>query len=118
MKRSTVAAMAAALVIVGAMGSSLQAQLVPATWDGGNGPWQSANWNGGQTAAAVFGDDRMSNGAFDVTIGGGSQVTYFISETVPTLNGFRPQSNTGPTRLTFKEGALWHHNTPADGDAD
>jgi hypothetical protein len=74
MKRSVMKIAVGALLFAGMMGSSVQAQLVTATWDGGNGDWEAAKWNGGQTAAAVFGDPRMSNGAFDVTIGGAPDV--------------------------------------------
>ncbi len=107
-------AMAAAVVIVGLFGQALQAQLVVGTWDGGDGRWEDANWNGGQTAADVFGDNRLSNGAFDVTIGGGAQVLYDAG----ALRDLRPRSNDGPTKITIKDGAkleINSDNTDTDG---
>lgn len=107
-------AVTAAVVIIGVLGQALQAQVVVGTWDGGDGRWEDAKWNGGQTAAAVFGDNRLSDGAFDVTIGGGAQVLYDGA----TLRDFRPRSNEGPTRITIKDGAeleLNSDNTDVDG---
>jgi hypothetical protein len=110
MKRSVLAG----AIVLALASPRAHAQVVPATWDGGNGAWESAKWNGGQTAVDVFGDNRVTNGAFAITIGGGSQVTYDAGP----LRDLRPQSNTGPTSLTIKEGAsltLDSFNTDTDG---
>ncbi|MEX2167835.1 MAG: hypothetical protein WD851_00870 [Pirellulales bacterium] len=113
MKRSAMRTAASALLIVG-MTACLASAQTPVTWDGGNFNWETAHWNGGQTAAAVFGDNRMSNGTFAVTIGDGSNVLY-NSE---VLGDFRPRSNVGPTSITVNEGATLEVNTPQDGDTD
>ncbi len=85
------------------------------TWDGGDGDFAAANWNGGQTAAAVFGDTRISNGSYDITIGSGATVTY---DAPGTGDGLRPRDNTGPTSVTIKDGATLVNTTVPAGDAD
>lgn len=70
MTMRSMAKLFAVSALVGALTSAVQAQTV-VTWDGGTADFAAAKWNGGQTATAVFGDNRISNGAFDITIGGG-----------------------------------------------
>jgi hypothetical protein len=101
------------LIWCGVMKTSAVAQLTPANWDGSDGNWDDANWNGGQTAATVFGNDRVSDGAFDIMIGDGSQVTYNGA----VLRDLQPRSNIGPTRMTIDEGASLTH-TSIDTDVD
>ncbi|RIK85061.1 MAG: hypothetical protein DCC67_04505 [Planctomycetota bacterium] len=99
--------MAAALLALAGVHQAVYAQLTPVSWDGGNGNWEDAKWNGGQTAAAVFGDNRMSNGAYTVTIGGGSQVFYASD----TLRDLRPRKNVGNTSITIEDGASLEVNS-------
>jgi hypothetical protein len=102
--------------------ASVQAQSV-ATWDGGNGDFNAPKWNGGMTAQEVFGNTRISDGAWNVTIGDGSVVTYLAPG---TGGGLRPQSvfdTVDPEKIieghfTIKEGAVLHHTTAQIGDAD
>ena len=68
--KALAAAFVAAVCMVGTAGA------VDAIWDGGDDFWNSANWNGGQTAQDVFGRMDGSRGGFDVLISGASTVTY------------------------------------------
>ncbi|HEY3392496.1 MAG TPA: PEP-CTERM sorting domain-containing protein [Lacipirellulaceae bacterium] len=127
MKRSAML-LVATLVIVSLMSCEVWAQPVVVTWDGGNGYFQDAKWNGGQTATAVFGDNRMSNGVYDVTIGGGSQVTFLADnadnpDPNRTASGIRPRALFADPVLTegsftVKDGATFTHTTGPFGDAD
>lgn len=116
MTMRSMAKLFAVSALVGALTSAVQAQTV-VTWDGGTADFAAAKWNGGQTATAVFGDNRISNGAFDITIGGGSTVTYAAGPG-GTGNAIRPRSNTGPTIMRIIEGSTFHQTTIAAGDAD
>jgi hypothetical protein len=124
MKRS-VMALVATLVIGGLMSGEVWAQ-TPATWDGGDGDMNLPKWNGGMTMVELFGNTRIENGVWDVTIGGGSQVSYIAD------NGDNP-SRTGPGlrpkadfldpvltegSFTIKDGAKLTHTTGPFGDAD
>jgi hypothetical protein len=83
-------------------------------WDGGNGAWEAAKWNGGQTATATMGNDRGGDGGHAITIGNGAQVTYDAA----TLRDFNPQISNGPNSLTIKQGAkmtIKSFNTDEDG---
>ncbi|MEM9660614.1 MAG: hypothetical protein AAF961_19790, partial [Planctomycetota bacterium] len=78
----------------------LRAQTV--TWDGGDGLWNSANWNDGMTAAEAFGDSmRGSDGGHHATISGGT-VTYEQN----THGDFRFRQDDGPNSLTITDGAV------------
>ena len=84
------------------------------TWDGGNGEWKDAKWNGGQTSAVALGRNNGSENSYDIVVGGGAQVTYDAA----TNGDFRLKSDNGPTSLTIKQGAkvtLDSFNTDADG---
>jgi hypothetical protein len=124
MKRSAMA-LVATLLIVGLMSGEVWAQ-TPATWDGGNGDMNLPKWNGGMTMVELFGNTRIENGVWDVTIGGGSQVSYIAdsgdnpSRTGP---GLRPRAQFLDPVLTegsftIKDGAKLTHTTGPFGDAD
>jgi hypothetical protein len=114
MMRSATRFLAAILMVYGVFAGAVQAQ-VPVSWDGGNDDFAAAKWNGGMTATAVFGDTRITNGAYDITIGSGSTVTY---DAPGTGGGLRPRSNTGPTTVTINDGATLWHTTVQAGDTD
>ena len=115
------AALAVALLFISVLSGIAQAQMT-AVWDGGNGDFGGAKWNGGMTAMQVFGDNRISNGAWNVTIGDGSTVTYLAAnaDDDPTATGaaIRPRSNEGPSTINIIEGATFHQTTAANGDQD
>jgi hypothetical protein len=107
------ASLALALWVLIGTASTLCGQ-VPVTWDGGNGAWNAAKWNGGQTATATMGNDRGGDGNHAITIGGGSQVTYDAG----SLRDFHPQIQNGPNSLTIKGGSsltINSFNTDVDG---
>jgi PEP-CTERM motif-containing protein len=115
MSRNAFVVLAEALLIAAAMNTAVMAETKVAVWDGGNGSWGDANWNGGQDALTTFDDNYgMSNGSYDVTIGDTSQVDF---DSGP-LGSLRPRFNEGPTAVTVTGGAQLHHITPTTGDSD
>ncbi len=93
--------------------SGLRAQL-PVVWDGGNGTWDQAKWNGGQLLGTITGDGRGTAGGHAISIGGGSQVTYDSG----VIRDLRLRIPNGPASLTIKQGALLSvdsNNSDADG---
>jgi hypothetical protein len=100
-------------VLAALFGSEVSAQ-APVVWDGGNGTWNSANWNGGQLLGAITGDGRGTAGGHAISIGGGSQVIYDSG----IIRDLRLRINNGPASLTIKEGALLSvdsNNSDQDG---
>ena len=106
----------AVLTILAGTVAAVHAQTT-VTWDGGDGSWTDAKWNGGQTAEDVFGRENGIENAEQVTIGGGSQVIYNAGN--PGVNNdFRLRSDNGPTSITVTGGAtleLYSQDTDADG---
>lgn len=93
-----------------------------ATWDGGNGAWTDAKWNGGQDAATVFGSDDGVNYdaalANEFVIGGGAQVLY-LGGPGGVDSDFRLNSSTnggGPTAGVIKEAAVLELRTEEAAD--
>lgn len=85
---------------------------ITAEWDGGDGPWVSENWNGGQSPDDVLGRSSGSDGAKNlnggetIVIGGGANVSYDGN-----ANGdFRIKQG---SELIIKEGATWIQATDA-----
>jgi hypothetical protein len=101
MKRSAIEAVVWALVIFVISDGNVWAQQMPVVWDGGDGAWESDNWNGGQTAADTMGNNRGGDGGHDIVIGGNSDVVYDPQ----VLSDFRPRIQNGPTTITIKEGS-------------
>jgi hypothetical protein len=87
---------------------------VAVVWDGGNGGWDSANWNTGQTLSSITTDGRGTPGGHAISIGGGAQVTYNAG----AIRDLRPRVENGPASITVKEGAsltLASVDTDVDG---
>ncbi|MCC6491779.1 MAG: PEP-CTERM sorting domain-containing protein, partial [Pirellulales bacterium] len=84
------------------------------TWDGGNGEWKDAKWNGGQTSSAALGRDNGTENGHHIVVGSGAQVFYDSA-----ANGdFRLKSANGPTHVEVRDGAvltLASDNTDDDG---
>ncbi|NOY43311.1 MAG: PEP-CTERM sorting domain-containing protein [Planctomycetes bacterium] len=97
-----------------------QAQ-IDVVWDGGNGAWDDANWNGGQTAVSLLNYGRgirIGSGEVgtDVIINNGD-VTFAAQ----ILDDFRWTDTTGANTegtLTITGGASLTVNTAPPGDSD
>jgi len=96
---------------------------VDIVWDGGDGDWQSNNWNGGQSAVDVFGIARgMDVGSggevgTDAYINGGN--VNFDSEILDDFrwkNDDQPGANSGT--LNLSGGAILTIDTAPPGDSD
>ncbi len=96
------------------------AQAIDIIWDGGDGNWESANWNTGQTALEVLGTVRglnVGNGELgtDVFINGGN-----VNFDAEVNDDFRWQDNpnSGSGTLNLSGGATLTIDTAPPGDAD
>ncbi|MBA3484540.1 MAG: hypothetical protein H0T51_22275 [Pirellulales bacterium] len=87
------------------------------TWDGGNGAWFDAKWNGGQTAQTAFGREDGTENSHNIVIGGGAQVAYTSDQSTTHNSDFRVESQNGPASVTVTGGAklsITSTNTDAD----
>lgn len=88
-------------------------QEVPVEWDGGDGEWNDANWNGGMTPDEVVGRMDGSNGAGSPNggetfiIGGGATLSYDANA---IGSDFRIKQG---SNLIIHEGATWVQATDA-----
>lgn len=112
------------LVFVGLLAScglaAAVSQAVDIVWDGGDGNWDSANWNGGQTALDVMGRNR------GIDVGSGEIGTdVFVTDgninfDAERLDDFRwrDTTNSGLGTLTISNGASVTVDTAPPGDSD
>lgn len=98
-----------AVALVAAVFLNVRAQAVEMIWDGGDGFWNSDNWNGGMTPDAIVGRSDGTRGSEDVIIIGGSSNVLYEANEVQSDFQMR-QGNT----LTITEGASWTQLTLAD----
>lgn len=118
MKRGSLGTLATTALIVAMLSSGVIAQTA-VTWDGGNGFYQDAKWNGGQTGATAFGNTGMEGGPWDILIDGGSVVTYIAGHGGNANDSGDGLSPDPGSKLTITGGASLVHTTAAeDGDAD
>ena len=93
---------AVVLLLVGLSLHGSRAETV--VWDGGEGTWTDANWDGGLDALAVFGMENGSRGDREIIIGGASQVVY-LAGPLGVDKDFTLESRDGPCSVMVKEGA-------------
>jgi hypothetical protein len=114
MYRTTLAvACVAAMLVTGVMTGVASAQGLDVVWDGGDGEWIDANWNGGSEALALIGQDDGSDGSSDIN--GGTRIIIGSAATVAydengTIGDFRVKQGSD---LVIQDGATWTQNTKA-----
>jgi hypothetical protein len=101
----------AAMLVTGVMTGVASAQGLDVVWDGGDGEWIDANWNGGSEALALIGQDDGSDGSSDIN--GGTRIIIGSAATVAydengTIGDFRVLQGSD---LVIQGGATWTQNT-------
>lgn len=85
--------------------SSLAIEMI---WDGGDGFWNDANWNGGEIPETIVGRDDGSRSAEDtIIIAGGSNILFNADE----AGDFHVRQG---STMTIAEGASWTQLTTSD----